>query len=146
MRRHVISLLMSASLTLALSACVARQETRGYVPDEERIAEVTKGVQDRAAVEDLLGSPSAVSTFDDSTWYYITSKTDKVAFFDEEVTNRQIVAVVFDKSGLVSDVHRYTLADGQQIEPVARETPTRGREITILEQLLGNFGRFTPHQ
>jgi len=144
MRRHATGLLFAAGLVLSLSACAAQQETRGYVPDEDRIAEVVKGVHDRNSVERLLGSPSAVSTFENSTWYYITRKTEKVAFFDEEVTDQQVVAVVFDDAGIVSDIRRYTLEDGQEVALVDRETPTRGRELTILEQLLGNLGRFSP--
>ena len=34
-----------------------------------------------------------------------------------------------------------TLKDGKVIAYNGRETPTRGRELTILEQLLGNVGR-----
>ena len=33
------------------------------------------------------------------------------------------------------------LDDGQDVAMSDRETPTRGRELTILEQLLGNVGR-----
>jgi CO/xanthine dehydrogenase Mo-binding subunit len=33
------------------------------------------------------------------------------------------------------------LADGEQIAMNSRETPTRGRALTVLEQLLGNVGR-----
>ena len=32
-------------------------------------------------------------------------------------------------------------ADARDIEYSDRETPTRGRELTILEQLLGNVGQ-----
>ena len=33
------------------------------------------------------------------------------------------------------------LEDGQRVSMNDRETPTRGRQLTILEQLLGNVGR-----
>jgi hypothetical protein len=41
----------------------------------------------------------------------------------------------------VETVNTYTLKDGKVIAFNGRETPTRGREMTILEQLLGSVGR-----
>jgi hypothetical protein len=32
-------------------------------------------------------------------------------------------------------VHRYTLADGKVVDFVTRETPTRGRDQTLLQQI-----------
>jgi outer membrane protein assembly factor BamE (lipoprotein component of BamABCDE complex) len=142
MRHAASQLLLTGLLALLLAGCETQKETRGYMPDEDRIGEVRKGVHDRNSVESLLGSPSATSTFDNSTWYYITSRTEKIAFLDEDTTDQQVVAVVFDKAGIVADLRRYTLAEAREIEMVERETPTRGRELTIVEQLVGNFGRF----
>ena len=52
------------------------------------------------------------------------------------------VAIDFDSAGRVSDVRRYGLDDGREIQPVDRATPTKGREVTLLQQLFGNIGRF----
>ncbi len=127
---------------VSLLACSPREQIHGYLPDEERLAEVQKGVHDRASIEALLGSPSSVGTFEDKTWYYITRHTEKLAFFQEEVLDQKVVAIVFDDAGVVADIRQYDLSDGREIEPVDRETPTRGKELTILQQLLGNIGRF----
>jgi outer membrane protein assembly factor BamE (lipoprotein component of BamABCDE complex) len=59
------------------------------------------------------------------------------------VIDQQVVAISFDKqSEKVKDIKRYGLKDGKQVAFVERETPTRGKELTVLEQLFGNFGRF----
>ena len=42
---------------------------------------------------------------------------------------------------LVQSVTGVELADGEQIAMNRNETPTRGRALTVLEQLLGNVGR-----
>ena len=34
------------------------------------------------------------------------------------------------------------LEDGKEITPVARATPAPGRELSFLEQLIGNLGKF----
>ena len=50
--------------------------------------------------------------------------------------------VKFDDGGMVSNMYIYGVEDGVVVEPVERETPTFGQELTIMQQLLGNFGRF----
>jgi outer membrane protein assembly factor BamE (lipoprotein component of BamABCDE complex) len=68
--------------------------------------------------------------------------TDRVAFYKPRVAKRDVVAVSFNAdSDQVASVNSYTLEDGKVIAFNGRETPTRGREITILEQLLGNVGQ-----
>ncbi len=141
-KRVMIALLVAAGL----ATCAPREQVRGYMPDEDRMAEIKKGVHDRGSIEALLGSPSSVGTFEDNIWYYITRRTEKIAFFDEEAKEQQIVAIVFDDSGIVQDVRRYGLEDSREIDPVARETPTRGRELSIFEQLIGNIGRFNTQE
>ena len=37
----------------------------------------------------------------------------------------------------------YDLGDAQNITMVARVTPTSGKELTVLEQILGNVGKFS---
>jgi outer membrane protein assembly factor BamE (lipoprotein component of BamABCDE complex) len=51
-----------------------------------------------------------------------------------------VVAISFDKdTQAVATVNVYSLRDGRVIAYNNRETPTRGRELTILEQLFGNL-------
>jgi outer membrane protein assembly factor BamE (lipoprotein component of BamABCDE complex) len=56
------------------------------------------------------------------------------------------VAVSFDEAEKVKTVNSYTLADGKVIALNGRVTPTRGRELTIIEQLLGNVRPRRQHQ
>jgi hypothetical protein len=44
---------------------------------------------------------------------------------------------------MVETVNNYSLKDGKVIAYNGRETPTRGRELTVLEQILGTVGRGT---
>jgi outer membrane protein assembly factor BamE (lipoprotein component of BamABCDE complex) len=129
-------------LALALTACQPRIDSRGYVPAPDDIERVKAGVQGREEVQEILGSPSSVSTFADDRWYYISKKTRTVAFFTPTVLDQNVVVVEFDDGGIVKDVHRYALEDGLIIDPVTRKTPAPGRELSFLEQLIGNFGKF----
>ena len=90
---------------------------------------------------DILGSPSTTSAIDASTWYYIYSKAETVAFYHPTVTDRRVLAVSFDDDNKVNNLKYYGLEEGKIISYVDRTTPTRGRELTVLQQLFGNLGR-----
>jgi len=128
---------------LTMVACTPTLVVQGYVPDEETLATVQQGVDNKDAVVSKLGSPSSVAALNDDTWIYISKQTENFAFFEPTVVGQDVVAINFDPEGRVEEVRRYTLEDGRLIDPVTRETPTHGRELGILEQLFGNVGRFT---
>ena len=138
--------ILSLALCGLLLACSPLKEVRGYVPDDDDVAAVKPGVHDRASVAKLLGSPSATANFDGETWYYISKRSERLAFFKETVTEQRVLAVGFDREGLVAQLRRFNLADGKDLAAVERVTPTRGKELGLLEQLFGNIGRFTPQR
>lgn len=138
----ILALLMGAGL--ALAACETRQEARGYRFDEDRLAQIKVGSSSQDEVLEILGSPSSLSTFTErnNTWYYIASNSEAFAFFREEITDQKVVAIDFDENGRVAELRRFGLEDGVQVKPIARETPTRGKELGVFEQFFGNLGRF----
>lgn len=127
---------------LALGACSSGLNTHGNLPDKELVEDIQPGVHSREDVLDILGSPSAISTFQDNRWYYIGSRSETVAFFDRDILERNVLVVSFAEDGLVGDKKVYNLKDGQDVDPVDRVTPTEGKKLTILQQLFGNVGRF----
>ncbi len=144
MTRSTLPKLLALSLLgIGASACSPTVATRGHMVEADRLAEIHTGSSRREDVASVLGTPTAVGTFDGSVWYYIGQKTEKTAFFQPEVVERQVVVVHFDPQGVVSDVKTLDKSAGQDIEMVDRTTPTHGREMTVLEQMLGNVGRFS---
>jgi outer membrane protein assembly factor BamE (lipoprotein component of BamABCDE complex) len=108
------------------------------------VAAIAPGRDTRDTVLVALGTPTAIGTFHVNSWYYIGAQTKTVAYRAPEVLGQQVVAILFTDDGVVEDVQRYTLADAMRVSPTARETPTRGREMGLMEQLIGNIGRFNP--
>ncbi len=129
---------------LLVSGCSNNVQVRGNLPDPEVVGEIETGVHSRRQVAERLGSPSAISTFEDRKWYYVGQKTTQFAFFEPEVLERNVLVVTFDGTGKVDETKAYTLADGQIIDPVSRTTPTEGRELTVLQQIFGNIGGNVP--
>jgi len=136
---HTASVL---TVAFVLTACEAKTATRGNLPRDYKLAELQIGKSDRNMVARLLGTPSAVSTFDSSIWYYISRTTEQWAFFEPDVIEQNVVAIYFDDQGFFKTIQNYTKEDLREITMQERETATSGHELGILEQLLGNFGKF----
>ena len=125
------------------AACSPIVAVHGNLVEPDRLAQVQQGVSRKNDVADVLGTPSATGTFDPNVWYYIGQRTEKTAFFAPEITERKVVVLHFDDGGVVRQVDQLDLAAGQDIDIVARATPTAGKDLSFLEQMLGNVGRFS---
>ena len=135
--------LVLAAASLLMTGCTKAVQVRGNLPDPEVVGEIEPGRHSRRDVAQMIGSPSTVSTFQDRKWYYIGQRTSQYAFYKPEVLERNVFVVTFDEQGRVEETLLYTLEDGQVIKPVSRITETEGEEISILQELLGNLGRFS---
>src|SRR5579884_3637775 len=129
-----------AGTAVALAACAPTVDNRGHLPDRDRLAEIHPGQTTKDQVVKILGTPSSTGIFDDKNWYYISRKTEQVAFFDKDVLDQQVYVVRFDDKGVVSGVDHKDLKDARLIEPAPGATPAPGRELTFIEQILGNVG------
>jgi outer membrane protein assembly factor BamE (lipoprotein component of BamABCDE complex) len=150
---HRVTLAFLAGATAlsacALAACAPVENQRGYVPDQEAVASVQVGMDTKDTVTKKLGDPSTAATFGNDVWYYISAHVEQNAFFAPRALDRNILAVEFAKDGKVTDVHKYTLADGRVVDFVTRETPTLGREMTLIQQIFnavpGQIGQSAPN-
>ena len=139
--KYVIKKYLFIALIFLSTSCSPIVENRGYVFDEKLLAQIKVNETISNDVMDILGSPSTTSAIDASTWYYIYSKAETVAFYHPTVTDRRVLAVSFDDDNKVNNLKYYGLEEGKIISYVDRTTPTRGRELTVLQQLFGNLGR-----
>ena len=119
-----------------LVGCTPVVSQRGYLPDPVAEASVDVGKDTQTTIQQKLGDPSTRATFNGDAWYYITSVHRQVAFFDPVVESRSILEIHFDKDGKVDNLRHLGLKDGHVVAFETRETPTRGRELTFLQQLL----------
>jgi outer membrane protein assembly factor BamE (lipoprotein component of BamABCDE complex) len=129
-------------IAAALAGCAADVEKRGDLPEREAVAQIHPGTTTRDQVVALLGSPSSTGIFDPNSWYYISRETRQISFFDPRVLDQQVYVVDFGPNGVVSRVEHKTLRDAQNVPMAPGATPAPGRELTIVEQLVGNLGRF----
>lgn len=115
----------------------------GNMPSNDKVNQVAKG-QTRAEVEQILGAPSAVTSFDANTWIYMSSTLKKVAFFEPEETKRDVLAITFNDKGVVSAIKTYNKEDGKNIAIDKTETPTVGHNIGFFRKYFGGVGAYMP--
>jgi outer membrane protein assembly factor BamE (lipoprotein component of BamABCDE complex) len=132
-----------AAAALALAGCSPDVAQRGDLPTSEAIAQIHPGKTTKDQVVKILGSPSSVGVFDPNAWYYISKRTSQTAFFLPNTTDQQVYIVDFTKDGVVSAVDHKGLKDAENITPAPGATPAPGRELSFLEQIIGNLGRFS---
>lgn len=126
-----------------VAGCSPTLNNHGNIPEAELIESIRIGNSNREQVAAMLGNPSAVATFDKEAWYYVGMRTSQIAFLEPEILERKVLVVRFDKEGIVQQVEQLDREDGRNVQIVDRKTPTRGKELTVLEQLLGNVGKFS---
>lgn len=140
-RRLCAALALAASAGLA-TGCSSIKENHGYITEAAALKDpIEPGVDTKATVLQRLGSPSTRGAFDDDSWYYISDSSRYFAFFTPETTKRAVVAVRFGADDTVAAVEKFGLERGRVINYADAKTPTRGRELSVLEQLLGSVGR-----
>lgn len=133
---RLLTLTASVALVGLLTAgCTPVISNRGYIQDLDAEAGIAIGNDSKTTIEQKLGDPSVQAAFGSDAWYYITQTEKQMAFFTPTILNRHILAIYFDKDGKVTDMKHYSLEDGHVVAFETRTTPTRGRELTFLQQL-----------
>jgi outer membrane protein assembly factor BamE (lipoprotein component of BamABCDE complex) len=144
MRRPSSSLIgLLAGSALLLAGCDNIVDTRGFAPTPGSTEKLEVGSQSREDVVRLIGTPSAVATFNPNVWYFISQRQESFAFFKPTITEQKVMQVTFSDAGRITGIKNFDLKDARDIDMVARITPTAGKELTVLEQILGNIGKFS---
>jgi outer membrane protein assembly factor BamE (lipoprotein component of BamABCDE complex) len=138
-----LSAIVVALTALCLAGCTPILAKRGNIVSDDDLKQVSIGQSSREDVARILGTPTQTGTFDDKIWYYIGQETEKTSFLTPEVTDQKIVAILFTPEGKVEKISRGGLKYAETIEPNSDKTPSYGKEVSLVQQLLGNLGRPT---
>ncbi len=128
-----------------LSACNSGQVfTHGAVITQDQIDLIPVG-SSKDQVLLALGTPSTTGQFDSEAFYYITQRTQKnYSFQKPKLVDQRVLAVYFDEAQTVAHVANYGVQDGKVFDFISRTTPTGGKDLTFLGQIL--TGGPTPGQ
>jgi outer membrane protein assembly factor BamE (lipoprotein component of BamABCDE complex) len=133
---------------IALSAlaggCTPLRESHGWVSDTGSQSEVQPGVDTKSTVMARMGSPSSTGSFGGNDWYYVTALQQSYAYFKPKTTARTITVVRFSQDDVVQTVDKFGVEKGRIVDYATQKTPTRGRELGVLEQIFGTVGTRLP--
>jgi outer membrane protein assembly factor BamE (lipoprotein component of BamABCDE complex) len=125
------------------AGCSPTIDSRGFNAENVQFSQIKPGVQSKQQVQELLGSPSTISSFDQNTWYYVSKKTATTSFFTPEVLDQQVTVINFDRTGLVSDIKTYKGEEAKKIKPIDRKTESAGYQTGVFREVFSNFGRIS---
>jgi len=138
---HYFKWMTAAAVYFAIGACSPIYENHGYIPQQEDLDKIIVGVDTRASVEASVGPPSSGGVLDDAGYYYVRSRLRTFGPTARKEIERQLVAISFDGEGVVSNIERFGLEDGQVVQLARRVTDTAVSSTSILRQLFGNIGK-----
>ena len=130
------------AIALVMAGCSPEINRRGYIAKPGAFSQLSEGMS-KSEVEGILGSPSTTASinFQGDSYYYITSITQGRAFLAPVETNREVIAVRFNKADQVDGIAQYGLADGKIININSRKTVIAGNEFSILREIFAGKGQ-----
>jgi len=125
---------------LLASGCASNRVHKGAVLDPQLASSIQPGVDNKASVTKLLGTPTLQGQFTPNDWYYVSRDTNQLAFRNPHVTKQTIMLVRFDPAGNVASVQQTGKEYVMALDPSKRHTPTLGRRKSFFDELFGNIG------
>jgi outer membrane protein assembly factor BamE (lipoprotein component of BamABCDE complex) len=135
-----VAWLTTAFLAATLAGCGAQIDRHGHNFMDVDLGQVQPGMS-KQQVTTALGSPDTTSSIGGDAYYYISTTQKSYAFFKPWEIDRKVVAVYFDGQATVQNVARYGLKDGIVVRYAKDETPARGKDLGVLEQIFGNISQ-----
>jgi len=135
------------ALAYALSACSlveAQKVYRGQTADPRDVAELVPGVSTKADVQEELGTPTNIPSFDPDTWLYLGQQTHTRIAQTPGIINQTVTVVRFDPSGTMTSIDSRAAPNGMQLSMAGGATASPGSEASFIGQVIGNIGRFSP--
>lgn len=131
-----IALAASLAGTLVLGGCIGETFSRGQKITAQQLEQVPIG-SSREQVLLALGTPSTTSVAGGETFYYISATAGRTAAFQRiSVKDRRVLAVYLDEQQRVQEIADYGLKDGKVFDYLSRKTPTAGRDLRFIGQIL----------
>ena len=128
---------------LSLTACGLEKYKSSDLPASARLESVKVG-DTKEKVLRVLGTPNYESTATEGVGdilFYAEAKKESRVFFDPETVARDIYVYAF-RNNKVVEIQHLTLDDAQHVAYESNTTQVGGKELSVLQQLADNFGRY----
>ncbi|MDY6407480.1 MAG: outer membrane protein assembly factor BamE [Pseudomonadota bacterium] len=127
-----------------LTACGLESYPGGDLPTSARLSAVKSGDSKEKVVR-ILGTPATENIdLSDGTSFVVYAQNLKSsrAFMEPKEVQRDIYIYYFDTNDKLAKSNHLTLDDARRIAYDSSETRVEGRELSLLDQIVQNFGRY----
>lgn len=125
-----------------LTACVPEVSHHGYNFEHFDIKLIKVGQTSRNEIISQMGTPTTQADFGDKTMYYISSKTEKVVFFQPRIIEQTVIVMHFDERDILSSMTELTLDDAKRVVFSENLTEIKGNVLSPMQQIMTNIGKF----
>ena len=129
-----------ALAALLFTGCAMNRAHKGAVIDPRLASAIQPGVDNKASVQKVLGTPTLTGEFTPNDWYYVSRDTNQIAFRNPRVSRQLVMLVRFDAAGNVASIQRSGKELVLGVSPSHRATPTLGRKKSFFDELFSNIG------
>lgn len=140
--RRVDASVAAAGLIIGVAGCSSTVTRHGHLFQDNDLQQIQPGMS-AEQVKLSLGTPTTTSSVGaGNAFYYMSSTKKETAFLAPKETDRQVVAVYFNKVGAVERVANYGIKDGKVFDTISRTTPSANtNDDGIIKSLFRNLGR-----
>ncbi len=129
---------------LCASGCGLETYQNGDLPSKKRLESIQIG-DSKEKVLRVLGTPNYISNKEEGVGdlmiYAQTNKASRL-FLEPKATEQDVYLFVFGEDGILKENKHLTLKDAQKVIYESKTTPVEGKNLSVLEQLAENFGRY----
>ncbi len=140
MSKRLIYISLLFSLLLFNTSCVNKKIVNGQLPDAETLSKLRVDEDSKQIIKHLLGSPSFMGELGDNSFYYFSTISDQVAFLEPDLIDQKILQLKFNSKDILEKIYLFEKNDSKEIDMSSNFTKTTGREISLIEQMISNFG------
>lgn len=124
-----------------LAGCGLETYHSGDIPTKTRLGVIKPHQQTKEQVLRILGTP-AFEINETNTLVYMRQIKDSQAFMRPKEVERDVYIFRFNAENQLTERQHLTLADARDIPFEKDTTQTQKKELSVMKQLVQNFGRY----
>jgi outer membrane protein assembly factor BamE (lipoprotein component of BamABCDE complex) len=129
-------------LSTGLISCGKKIERVGYFLSDDKLNTIKVNETSEDNLLTVLGEPTAKSNFGPKIYYYMERQYEQIGFFTPRLTQQKIVAIEFNQRNYVKKITTYNKDDANLLKYDSNQVIIQGNKIGVLEQFVGNIGKF----
>ena len=131
-------------MCVGIAGCEPTIDVRGYNLEDLNPDKIVIGKDTQDTIREKFGTPILMSTFPHEktggdAWYYVSKIMSTQSFFKPKTLEQRSLTIVFDTNGIVR--HKNLHQGDISFRICEKETPVRGCDVSVMQDIFGGFGR-----